>query len=311
MRFIVAKAAAASLLLSSLQSGALASTCPENLDSSVEIDKASSSILHYSIVAPESGSPGVLCARLESGIEGWYASSFLRSNQQTSYLLYQFRLPPRIGVGFTDTGKMNNNGSGWAVIGTGGQGGSVKKYRVSGYGKPQEMEGSKQTLEDTSLEQSGGKTVMTFTKLLAEAGEQEISTTGPNKGIHAGLSGNNNLAYHMGHRFSFTLNAGGEAASSSLLSSGSLNARLRGSLSTVGVSLESDSEEGRFETGTPEFLSCTNRGPCIQDSDCCDTLVCSAPWGNKATPDFASLNWYKYCKPPVTNLTSIMVPSIK
>ena len=116
MRFIVAKAAAASLLLSSLQSGALASTCPENLDSSVEIDKASSSILHYSIVAPESGSPGVLCARLESGIEGWYASSFLRSNQQTSYLLYQFRLPPRIGVGFTDTGKMNNNGWGWAVI---------------------------------------------------------------------------------------------------------------------------------------------------------------------------------------------------
>ena len=77
MRFIVAKAAAASLLLSSLQSGALASTCPENLDSSVEIDKASSSILHYSIVAPESGSPGVICARLESGIEGWYASSFL------------------------------------------------------------------------------------------------------------------------------------------------------------------------------------------------------------------------------------------
>lgn len=221
----------------------------------MEIDKASSSILHYSIVAPESGSPGVLCARLESGIEGW------------------------IGVGFTDTGKMNNNGSGWAVIGTGGQGGSVKKYKVSGYGKPQEMEGSKQTLEDTSLEQSGGKTVMTFTKLLAEAGEQEISTTGSNKGIHAGLSGNNNLAFHQGHRFSFTLNAGGEAAVSSLLTADSLNARLRGSLPTVGVPQESDSfgaggGKGHFETGTPEFLSCTNIGPCTQDSDCCNTLVC-------------------------------------
>ena len=56
------------------------------------------------------------------------------------------------------------------------------------------------------------------------------------------------------------------------------NARLRGTLTAVavGVPLESDSlgaggEEGRFETGTPEFLSCVQdyNGACETDGDCC------------------------------------------
>ena len=55
-----------------------------------------------------------------------------------------------------------------------------------------------------------------------------------------------------------------------------LNARLRISMSTEDVSLESDSsygaggEEGRFETSNPEFLSCTAKGSsCKLDKDCC------------------------------------------
>lgn len=60
---------------------------------------------------------------------------------------------------------------------------------------------------------------------------------------------------------------------------GSPNAHLRGALSAEGVPLlKSDSyrageEEGRFETGAPEFLSCI--GPSFFDEDCCSKNCCT------------------------------------
>lgn len=151
--------------------------CPD-LDKSVAI--SDTSVLHYAIVGATDGSPGVLCARLEAGIEGW------------------------VGVGFTDTGGMTNDGTGWAVIGTGGDGGSVQKYNVVGYVEPAPSDS--QTLMDTSLTVADGVTTMAFTKYLVEAGEQPIYEIGVNKGIHAGLDGSDQLAYHAGgYRFKFEI----------------------------------------------------------------------------------------------------------
>ena len=119
----------------------------------------------------------------------------------------------RVGVGFTNTGGMRNDGTGWAVIGTGGDGGTVQKYSVNGYKEPTPSDS--QTLMDTSLTVVDGVTTMTFTKYLEEPGEQPIYETGENKGIFAGLDGNDQLEYHKGgdrHKFILTGADAGEVA---------------------------------------------------------------------------------------------------
>lgn len=106
---------------------------------------------------------------------------------------------------------MTNDGTGWAVIGTGGDGGSVQKYNVVGYVKPAPSDS--QTLMDTSLTVADGVTTMAFTKYLVEAGEQPIYEIGVNKGIHAGLDGSDELAYHAGgYRFKFEIANSDDAA---------------------------------------------------------------------------------------------------
>mmetsp|Transcript_2025 Transcript_2025/g.4175 ORF Transcript_2025/g.4175 Transcript_2025/m.4175 type:complete len:273 (+) Transcript_2025:124-942(+) len=170
--------ARAAAFLSCTVAVASGAECPD-LDMTVAIPD-SESVLNYAMVGATDGTPGYLCAQLVAGIEGW------------------------VGVGFTNTGKMTNDGTGWAVIGTGGDGGSVQNYRVDGYSEPTPLDS--QTLMDTSLTVADGVTTMTFTKYLVEDGQQPIYEIGENKGIHAGLDGSDQLAYHSGgYRFEFNL----------------------------------------------------------------------------------------------------------
>ena len=85
-----------------------------------------------------------------------------------------------------------------AVIGV--PGGSVLKYDLEAYRVDGvvAMEASRQTLEETSVVEADGKTVVTFAKKLNEDGENGINGNGPNTFLWAmgpeGLRGQ--LAYH-------------------------------------------------------------------------------------------------------------------
>jgi len=116
------------------------------------------------------------------------------NGQDTVTFRYTVNRNSWLAIGVSPDGTMIN---GEVVIGKPSEG-TVRKYKITGYNGALITEMDQQTLINTSLEQSGGKTVMTFTKLLSEAGEISINGNGPNKIIAAFGSGNN-FGFHLGY----------------------------------------------------------------------------------------------------------------
>jgi len=86
-----------------------------------------------------------------------------------------------------------------AIIGVPGENASVLKYDLNAYKLADviPMEDTRQTLMDTSIAEVDGTTVVTFTKLLVEEGENPIDGNGPNTFLYAmGPEGGTELAYH-------------------------------------------------------------------------------------------------------------------
>jgi hypothetical protein len=79
------------------------------------------------------------------------------------------------------------------------------KYNISGRNQGAIVLSGQQTLTDASFEQSGGVTILRFTKALAEDGELEISATGPNTFVYA-VGSSNTFGYHLS-RGSITLDS--------------------------------------------------------------------------------------------------------
>mmetsp|Transcript_35088 Transcript_35088/g.64355 ORF Transcript_35088/g.64355 Transcript_35088/m.64355 type:complete len:739 (+) Transcript_35088:131-2347(+) len=135
----------------------------------------------YAIV-PAPPSPykqqSILCARLESTSESW------------------------VGFGISPAGTMLG---GEGIIGL-PEDGTVKKYILSngqqGAARVELMEEDKQTLMNTNITQSDGKTMMEFAKYLKEDGEHEIVGDGENVFLYA-MGVSNELGYHGSNRNNF------------------------------------------------------------------------------------------------------------
>ncbi|KAL7506038.1 hypothetical protein ACHAXN_006490 [Cyclotella atomus] len=158
-------------------------SCPELTNS----ESITSTLTMYYAVVTSAIEPSILCARLESESESWVA------------------------VGINPSGEMIGAD---AIIGLPDDG-TVKKYVLEGKSIDAivEMDGSAQTLMDTSITQENGMTIMSFTKYLDE--DQYSISEGANTFIYAVGSGNE-LNYHAS-RGSFTLEveAAGAASTSS------------------------------------------------------------------------------------------------
>ncbi|KAL3939863.1 MAG: hypothetical protein SGBAC_005498 [Bacillariaceae sp.] len=109
-----------------------------------------------------------------------------------------------VGLG---TGMVN----GEVVIGKPDDNNSVKKYRMTAKSGSAISELPNQTLINASLQQTGGTTILTFTKLLVEDGEYTI-TAGASNSFIAAFGSSNTFAVHSGYGVqAVTLDAGGSA----------------------------------------------------------------------------------------------------
>ena len=152
--------------------------CPGILDKSKTID--SSATLYYAVVPSTNGfDNGIMCGRLEvASHDGW------------------------ISLGFSTTGTMKDS---QAIVGIPDTG-KVEKYDLA-ISQAYPMAEDKQTLRDTSI--SSG--VLTFTKLLKEAGEISIKEEGDNTFLFA--KGGATFGYHSS-RSVFTLDISSTSISS-------------------------------------------------------------------------------------------------
>lgn len=144
------------------------SPCPAELTQ--QADLSSTETLYYEVI------DGVFCARIESESEGW------------------------LGFGISSNGSMV---PAEAVIGVPDDG-SVLKYDLTSKDTSGvvPMSDDKQTLLDASIVQEGGKTTMTFAKVMDE--DEYPLVIGDNSCIYA-QADSNTLGYHGGNRGSFTL----------------------------------------------------------------------------------------------------------
>ena len=155
--------------------------CPYTLEQSTAITPQST--LYYAVVpsSPAGANNGVLCARLEvldnDNDNGW------------------------VGLGFSPDGNM----LGQAVIGIPNED-TVLKYNLEP-GMTTLMSADRQTLQDASIIDVDGTTIMTFTKFLLEEDEVPIIEDGENIFLHAW--GGEDLGYHTG-RLSFTIDVGSD-----------------------------------------------------------------------------------------------------
>ncbi len=144
-----------------------------DLEKWTEEELSSSLVFKYAVVTGENS---ILCARLEQDGESYVA------------------------FGISPTGMM---AGGEGIIGLPDEG-TVQKYTLLGDSpRVQLMPDDKQTLMDTMISQEDGQTIMEFTKLLVEVGENEI-VIGENTFLWA-LGGDNSLGYHSGGRGDFTV----------------------------------------------------------------------------------------------------------
>jgi len=152
--------------------------CPGTLDKSKTID--SSTTLYYAVVPSSNGfNNGIMCGRLEvANHDGWISLGFSTSGTMKD---------SQAVVGIPDTDK-------------------VEKYDLA-ISQAYPMNEDKQTLRDTSI--SSG--VLTFTKLLKEAGEISIKEEGDNTFLFA--KGGATFGYHSG-RSVFTLDLSSTSISS-------------------------------------------------------------------------------------------------
>mmetsp|Transcript_1209 Transcript_1209/g.1781 ORF Transcript_1209/g.1781 Transcript_1209/m.1781 type:complete len:446 (-) Transcript_1209:164-1501(-) len=144
-------------------------SCPESLGGFLRPNDISE--LYYAVVPsnPPGANNGLLCARLEVKREGW------------------------IGFGISLNGRMVGSD---AIIGL-PNAGSVLKYDLLQKSTRSivAMGDDSQTLIDTSIEQVDGMTIMEFTKLLVEDGENAIMEEGLNNFLCA-VGSSNTLGYH-------------------------------------------------------------------------------------------------------------------
>ena len=152
--------------------------CPGTLDRSKTID--SSATLYYAVVPSTNGfNNGIMCGRLEvANHDGW------------------------ISLGFSTSGTMKDS---QAIVGIPDMN-SIEKYDLA-ISQAYPMTEDKQTLRDTSI--SSG--VLTFTKLLVEAGEITIKEEGDNTLLFA--KGGTTFGYHSS-RSVFTLDISSTSISS-------------------------------------------------------------------------------------------------
>eukprot|EP00584_Thalassiosira_punctigera_P010917 CAMPEP_0172547466 /NCGR_PEP_ID=MMETSP1067-20121228/16995_1 /TAXON_ID=265564 ORGANISM="Thalassiosira punctigera, Strain Tpunct2005C2" /NCGR_SAMPLE_ID=MMETSP1067 /ASSEMBLY_ACC=CAM_ASM_000444 /LENGTH=829 /DNA_ID=CAMNT_0013334551 /DNA_START=42 /DNA_END=2531 /DNA_ORIENTATION=+ len=149
--------------------------CPSVLYKSTDID--SSATLYYAVVPsdPPGSSNGLLCGRLEAEHDGW------------------------IALAISENGGMIGSE---AIIGLPSDD-TVLKYDLTSYSGIAVMPDDKQTLTGISITEEDGKTIMEFTKMLAEDGEIRIKEDGVNLFLHA--RGGRSLGHH-GSRLSFEMN---------------------------------------------------------------------------------------------------------
>ncbi|KAL3929562.1 MAG: hypothetical protein SGBAC_012155 [Bacillariaceae sp.] len=110
-----------------------------------------------------------------------------------------------IGVNPTGTGMVN----GEVVIGRPSDN-TVLKYRMTARSGAAISEQPNQTLINPSVDQTGGTTVLTFTKLLVEAGEYSISAGSSNTFI-AAFGFSNTFGFHQGFGVQNVMLASGSA----------------------------------------------------------------------------------------------------
>jgi len=150
-------------------------SCPDTLDRSIYIDD--SATLFYAIAHSIFGiNHGLFCGRLEVVDHmGWIAFAISMDDGDKNFM---FGADAIIGIPGDDT---------------------VLKYDLTTTATA--MSGDKQTLKDTSIAEEDGKTIMEFTKLLVEDGENPILKQGKNVFLHA--RGGSTLGYHGPTRFVF------------------------------------------------------------------------------------------------------------
>mmetsp|Transcript_11367 Transcript_11367/g.16304 ORF Transcript_11367/g.16304 Transcript_11367/m.16304 type:complete len:530 (+) Transcript_11367:236-1825(+) len=142
--------------------------CPNNLEETVTIDPVT--VFSYAFVLTESGDNGIMCGRLQvQNHKGW------------------------VGFAVSPNGSMVGSD---AIIGEPSTK-SVLKYDLNGKGANlvNIVETAKQTLEDASIAEDKGSTIMTFTKRLVEEGENAITATGRNVFLHA-RGDDTTIGYH-------------------------------------------------------------------------------------------------------------------
>jgi len=150
--------------------------CPKDLNEIVTLDP--STVFNYAIVQTEAGDNGIMCGRLQvQNHKGW------------------------VGFAISSDGFMIGSD---AIIGEPSTK-SVLKYNLNGKGANlvNVMDTAMQTLEDTSIIEDKGATIMTFTKRLAEPGEIVITPTGRNIFLYA--SGDDTTIGYHSRRGTFVL----------------------------------------------------------------------------------------------------------
>ncbi|CAJ1963675.1 unnamed protein product [Cylindrotheca closterium] len=116
------------------------------------------------------------------------------SGQDTITVRYTVPQTSWLAVGVNPAGTMPN---GEVVIGKPDDNNSVRKYKITARGAGAISEQPNQTLINPSLQQTGGNTVLTFTKLLVEDGEFTITAAASNTFI-AAFGSSNTFSYHQG-----------------------------------------------------------------------------------------------------------------
>jgi len=111
-----------------------------------------------------------------------------------------------VGVNPTGTGMVN----GEVVIGKPADN-TVLKYKMTAKNGNTISEQPNQTLINTSLQQTGGNTILTFTKLLVESGEYTITASASNTFI-AAFGSSNNFGFHQGYGIQAVTLDGGSVA---------------------------------------------------------------------------------------------------
>jgi len=244
--------------------------CPKDLVETVTIDP--NTVFYYAIVPTESADNGIMCGRLEVlNHKGW------------------------VGVAVSLNGFMIGSE---AIIGEPSTE-SVLKYNLNGKGANlvNVMDTAKQTLEDTSIVEDKGTTIMSFTKRLVEPGEIPITPVGKNMFLHA-RGDDATIGYHSRRglfMLDFTTTYPPTAQP------------------TEGVTTSQPTVEPELEDS---FLQCTEYSPCTMcfgscdsDFDCAGELQCFRRNFGEPIPGCLGQGRFgrNYCYNPFANGATVLL----